>query len=71
MFFGEGLPKRFFKLSEHDFDDCDLLLVIGTSLVVQPSASLVGEHLARSALANGTMAWHIRASLLATAELML
>lgn len=43
VFFGEGLPERFFRLTESDFDECDLLIVIGTSLVVQPFASLVGE----------------------------
>ena len=43
VFFGEGLPPRFFQLTEGDFEACDLLLVIGTSLVVQPFASLVGE----------------------------
>ena len=40
-----GLLEGFFKLSEHDFDDCDLLLVIGISRVVQPFASLNGENL--------------------------
>jgi len=40
VFFGEGLPKRF-DLAEADFPQCDLLLVMGTSLVVQPFAGLV------------------------------
>ncbi|CAH7672392.1 DHS-like NAD/FAD-binding domain-containing protein [Phakopsora pachyrhizi] len=40
VFFGEGLPTRFFdKLS--DFEEADLLIVIGTSLNVQPFASLI------------------------------
>jgi NAD-dependent deacetylase sirtuin 2 len=41
VFFGEGLPKRFFELAAVDFGKCDLLLVIGTSLKVQPFASLI------------------------------
>lgn len=41
VFFGEGLPKRFFELMSQDFPKCDLLLVIGTSLQVQPFASLI------------------------------
>ena len=34
VFFGEGLPQRFFHLLEEDFPQCDLLLVMGTSLKV-------------------------------------
>ena len=41
VFFGERLPARFFSLSEEDFPSCDLLIVIGTSLTVQPFASLI------------------------------
>lgn len=41
VFFGERLPDRFFALMEQDFATCDLLIVIGTSLTVQPFASLV------------------------------
>ena len=40
VFFGESLPERF-RLVEHDFPNCDLLIILGTSLVVQPFASLV------------------------------
>ncbi|WVQ83677.1 hypothetical protein IAT38_005820 [Cryptococcus sp. DSM 104549] len=40
VFFGEGLPDRFFKLIP-ELKKCDLLIVIGTSLQVQPFASLV------------------------------
>ena len=50
-FFGEKLPDRFYRLAgfplpgidceDNDFDKCDLLIVMGTSLVVQPFASLV------------------------------
>ena len=44
------LPERFFRLAEEDFPQCDLLIVTGTSLKVQPFASLVGrirEHVPR------------------------
>ncbi|ORY92642.1 DHS-like NAD/FAD-binding domain-containing protein [Leucosporidium creatinivorum] len=40
VFFGEGLPKQFFDRIS-DFSTCDLLIVLGTSLSVQPFASLV------------------------------
>eukprot|EP01100_Stratorugosa_tubuloviscum_P012374 TRINITY_DN5858_c0_g1_i1.p1 TRINITY_DN5858_c0_g1~~TRINITY_DN5858_c0_g1_i1.p1 ORF type:complete len:437 (+),score=219.18 TRINITY_DN5858_c0_g1_i1:210-1520(+) len=43
VFFGEALPSRFFDLSSDDFYDCDLVIIIGTSLAVQPFASLVNE----------------------------
>lgn len=42
VFFGESLPSRFFELPGEDFPECDLLIVMGTSLAVQPFASLVG-----------------------------
>jgi len=41
VFFGEQLPMRFFECARSDFPKCDLLLVMGTSLVVQPFAGLV------------------------------
>jgi NAD-dependent deacetylase sirtuin 2 len=41
VFFGENLPKRFTELSGHDFLQCDFLLVMGTSLSVEPFASLI------------------------------
>ncbi|KFO94236.1 hypothetical protein N320_04542, partial [Buceros rhinoceros silvestris] len=41
VFFGEELPQRFF-LHMTDFPWADLLLVIGTSLEVEPFASLAG-----------------------------
>eukprot|EP01114_Cavostelium_apophysatum_P021493 TRINITY_DN7518_c0_g1_i1.p1 TRINITY_DN7518_c0_g1~~TRINITY_DN7518_c0_g1_i1.p1 ORF type:complete len:466 (-),score=105.57 TRINITY_DN7518_c0_g1_i1:33-1430(-) len=41
VFFGESLPTRFFQLMMDDFAKCDLLIVIGTSLQVQPFASLI------------------------------
>jgi hypothetical protein len=37
------LPERFFQLMQEDFPECDLLIVTGTSLKVQPFASLVGR----------------------------
>jgi len=40
-FFGEELPSRFAELVEPDFRSCDLLLVLGTSLVVSPFCNLV------------------------------
>ncbi|KAF6251609.1 DHS-like NAD/FAD-binding domain-containing protein [Scenedesmus sp. NREL 46B-D3] len=41
VFFGEQLPARFYERMEADLPACDLLLVMGTSLVVQPFASLI------------------------------
>ncbi|RKP15197.1 DHS-like NAD/FAD-binding domain-containing protein, partial [Piptocephalis cylindrospora] len=41
VFFGEGLPLTYFSRMNEDFDKCDLLLVMGTSLKVQPFASLI------------------------------
>ena len=38
--YGEPLPDRFSKLAKTDFAYCDLLVVAGTSLNVQPFASL-------------------------------
>eukprot|EP00286_Rhodomonas_abbreviata_P028496 CAMPEP_0181300200 /NCGR_PEP_ID=MMETSP1101-20121128/6761_1 /TAXON_ID=46948 /ORGANISM="Rhodomonas abbreviata, Strain Caron Lab Isolate" /LENGTH=883 /DNA_ID=CAMNT_0023405417 /DNA_START=99 /DNA_END=2748 /DNA_ORIENTATION=- len=55
-FFGEALPTRFHKESKGDLPECDLLLVMGTSLVVYPVASLpnmVGPSCVR-ALVNQT-----------------
>jgi NAD-dependent deacetylase sirtuin 2 len=43
VFFGENLPARFFQLLQTDFPQCDLLLVIGTSLQVRPFATLVRQ----------------------------
>ena len=47
-FFGERLPERFYERAglladsvDSDFAKCDLLIVMGTSLVVQPFASLI------------------------------
>uniref|UniRef100_A0A3P9AEL7 NAD-dependent protein deacetylase n=1 Tax=Esox lucius TaxID=8010 RepID=A0A3P9AEL7_ESOLU len=43
VFFGENLPKRFFTSMAMDFPRCDLLIIMGTSLQVQPFAALVGR----------------------------
>lgn len=43
VFYGQRLPTIFFERLEEDFPQCDLLLVMGTSLVVQPFAGLVNE----------------------------
>eukprot|EP00929_Paragymnodinium_shiwhaense_P066840 TRINITY_DN33583_c0_g1_i1.p1 TRINITY_DN33583_c0_g1~~TRINITY_DN33583_c0_g1_i1.p1 ORF type:complete len:326 (+),score=48.11 TRINITY_DN33583_c0_g1_i1:115-1092(+) len=43
VFFGEDLPRRFFQLSSEDLPQADLLLVMGTSLQVQPFAGLVNQ----------------------------
>uniref|UniRef100_A0A1A8E613 NAD-dependent protein deacetylase n=1 Tax=Nothobranchius kadleci TaxID=1051664 RepID=A0A1A8E613_NOTKA len=43
VFFGESLPSRFFTSVKQDFPRCDLLIVMGTSLQVQPFASLVSR----------------------------
>ncbi|KAI5740977.1 hypothetical protein M8J76_009185 [Diaphorina citri] len=41
VFFGENLPSRYFHRVDVDFPKADLLLIMGTSLVVQPFCSLV------------------------------
>lgn len=41
VFFGEDLPDKFYQLPDKDFEKCDLLIIMGTSLEVQPFASLV------------------------------
>jgi len=43
VFFGEEMPARFNDLSTSDFWSSDLLLVMGTSLVVQPFAGLLSK----------------------------
>ncbi|XP_022093671.1 NAD-dependent protein deacetylase sirtuin-2-like isoform X2 [Acanthaster planci] len=40
-FFGEDMPRRFEHLVVEDFSKCDLLIVAGTTLVVQPFASMI------------------------------
>uniref|UniRef100_A0A4V0Y8M3 Putative sirtuin 5 n=1 Tax=Rhodnius prolixus TaxID=13249 RepID=A0A4V0Y8M3_RHOPR len=41
VFFGEALPAKFYNYSAEDFGKCDLLIVMGSSLTVEPFASLV------------------------------
>lgn len=43
VFFGESLPERFFTCLKMDFPFADLLIVMGTSLLVQPFASLINR----------------------------
>lgn len=40
VFFGEAIPQAALKESFKEADDCDLMLVIGTSAQVEPAASL-------------------------------
>lgn len=42
VLFGEGLPNTFWK-NLTDFPKCDLLIIMGTSLVVQPFAGLANK----------------------------
>ncbi|KAF9916247.1 NAD-dependent protein deacetylase sirtuin-2 [Lobosporangium transversale] len=42
-FFGENLPLRFSTMAETDFDKCDLLIVLGTSLKVEPFNKLIAK----------------------------
>ncbi|XP_043944082.1 NAD-dependent protein deacetylase sirtuin-3-like isoform X2 [Protopterus annectens] len=42
VFFGEDLPKRFYSYSK-DFTNADLLIVMGTSLEIEPFASIVNS----------------------------
>lgn len=41
VFFGESLPPRFLQMHQTDLRQCDLLIVLGTSLCVHPFAGLV------------------------------
>ena len=43
VFFGENLPERFFTHKHSDLREADLLLIMGTSLVVYPFAGLTDE----------------------------
>lgn len=43
VLFGESLPGKFWSHQTEDFSCCDLLLVLGTSLVVSPFNTLVGK----------------------------
>ncbi|KAF5300526.1 hypothetical protein FQR65_LT09146 [Abscondita terminalis] len=41
VFFGENLPSKFHTCIQTDFPKCNLLIILGSSLVVQPFASLI------------------------------
>ncbi|CAH2045814.1 unnamed protein product, partial [Iphiclides podalirius] len=41
VFFGESLPDRFQRCLQQDFQRCDMLIIMGSSLEVQPFASLI------------------------------
>ncbi|XP_045502717.1 NAD-dependent protein deacetylase sirtuin-2-like isoform X1 [Colias croceus] len=41
VFFGESLPDRFQNCLQEDFQKCDMLIIMGSSLEVQPFASLI------------------------------
>lgn len=41
VFFGESLPERFQRCLQEDFQHCDMLIIMGSSLEVQPFASLI------------------------------
>ncbi|KAJ8713878.1 hypothetical protein PYW08_007498 [Mythimna loreyi] len=41
VFFGESLPERFQRCLQEDFQQCDMLIIMGSSLEVQPFASLI------------------------------
>jgi len=40
VFFGEEMPSRFQELISKDIEECDLLLILGTSLLVMPVAGI-------------------------------
>ena len=41
VFFGEALPERFWETLSSDFKKCDMLIIMGTSLMVHPFAGLI------------------------------
>ena len=45
VFFGQSLPEEFHHQMQLDKDECDLLIVIGSSLKVQPVALIPSKHL--------------------------
>ncbi|KAF9433644.1 NAD-dependent protein deacetylase sirtuin-2 [Entomortierella beljakovae] len=42
-FFGENVPLRFTTMADTDFEKCDLLIVLGTSLKVEPFNKLISK----------------------------
>jgi NAD-dependent deacetylase len=47
VWFGEPLPYELLKRSIRAVEGCNVMLVIGTSSLVQPAASMAGEALSR------------------------
>lgn len=43
VFFGEDLPESFYRMYKRDFSIADLVLVLGTSLKVEPFGSIIEE----------------------------
>ena len=43
VFFGEGLPRQYFRLTREDFPETDLALFVGTTLEVYPVADLPND----------------------------
>lgn len=41
VMYGDDLPEEFFEMLENDFENCDMLFVIGTSLKVEPFPSII------------------------------
>jgi NAD-dependent deacetylase sirtuin 1 len=44
VFFGESLPAEFHNQMDIDKDDCDLLIVMGSSLKVRPVALIPSKN---------------------------
>ena len=43
VMYGDDLPEEFFDMLDSDFAECDLLIVIGTSLKVEPFPSIIED----------------------------
>lgn len=43
VFFGEDLPRRYYRQASVDLPSCDLLIIMGTSLQVAPFCRLVDD----------------------------
>ncbi|CAH8675960.1 unnamed protein product [Schistosoma haematobium] len=41
VLFGESMPKKFFKNLSSDLNNCDLLIIMGTSLTVLPFCAMI------------------------------
>ena len=50
VFFGEALPQRFWQHLDQDFQACDCLIVLGTSLAVAPFNGLVAKPSSRKSI---------------------